>query len=58
MRVHFGLGSENEIRFIEVRWPSGLVELFRDVTVDTVMTAKEGTGEPVRADVGSSTKPN
>ena len=58
MRVHFGLGSENEIRFIEVRWPSGLVELFRDVTVDTVMTAKEGTGEPVRADVRSSTKPN
>jgi len=52
------LGSENEIRFIEVRWPSGLVELFRDVTVDTVMTAKEGTGEPVGAEVGGSTRPN
>src|SRR6266700_2832630 len=58
MRVHFGLGTENEILFIDVRWPSGLAERFRDVTVDTVMMAKEGTGEPLGAEVGGSTRPN
>jgi hypothetical protein len=47
LRVHFGLGLENKIRFIEVRWPSGLVERFASATVDTVTTVKEGTGEPV-----------
>jgi enediyne biosynthesis protein E4 len=58
MRVHFGLGTENEILFIDVRWPSGLVERFRDVTVDTVMMAKEGTGERLGAEVGGSTRSN
>jgi hypothetical protein len=47
LRVHFGLGTENEIQFIEVRWPSGLVERFKGAIVDTVITVKEGNGEPV-----------
>jgi len=34
------------------------VERFRDVTVDKVMMAKEGTGEPVGAEVGGSTRRN
>jgi hypothetical protein len=47
LRVHFGLGTERAIQFIEVRWPSGLVERFSPVAVDAVITVKEGTGEPV-----------
>jgi hypothetical protein len=58
MRVHFGLGGESVIQFIEVRWPSGLVERFRRVAVDTVMVAKEGTGEPIDRDVSGLTKRN
>jgi enediyne biosynthesis protein E4 len=58
MRVHFGLGPENEIRSIEVRWPSGLVERFANATVDTVVTVKEGAGESVGAAVGGLLKPN
>jgi hypothetical protein len=58
VRVHFGLGGESQIQFIEVRWPSGLVERFRRVAVDTVMVAKEGTGEPIDSDVGGLTKRN
>jgi enediyne biosynthesis protein E4 len=56
MRVHFGLGAENKIEFIEVRWPSGIVERFRNVGVDTVLVAKEGTGQRVTDVIGVSTK--
>ena len=43
MRVHFGLGSA-KIDWLEVRWPSGLLEKFDNVDVDAIRTIKEGTG--------------
>jgi hypothetical protein len=47
MRVHFGLGSVAKIDWAEVRWPSGLVEQFDGVPVDTFQNLKEGTGSSV-----------
>ena len=44
MRVHFGLGSVAKIDWVEVRWPSGLVEQFDGVSVDTLQNLKEGAG--------------
>jgi hypothetical protein len=44
MRVHFGLGSVAKIDWVEVRWPSGLVEQFDGVSVDTFQNLKEGAG--------------
>jgi hypothetical protein len=44
MRVHFGLGSAAKIDWVEIRWPSGLIERFADLVVDQVHTLKEGTG--------------
>ena len=44
MRVHFGLGSVEKVDSIQVRWPSGLVEQFDNVRVDTINTLKEGSG--------------
>jgi len=46
-RLHFGLGSSTEAPSVEVRWPSGLVERFKNLPVDKVSTLKEGTGEKV-----------
>jgi len=46
MRVHFGLGTAAKIDWVEVRWPSGLLEKFENVGVDGVRTIKEGTGAP------------
>src|SRR6267378_3003752 len=46
MRVHFGLGAAVKFDWVEVRWPSGLVEKFENVGVDGVRTIKEGTGAP------------
>jgi enediyne biosynthesis protein E4 len=58
MRVHFGLGSTNQIQYIEVHWPSGLVERFRNVPVDRIVTVKEGSGEELRTATEGSPKSN
>jgi len=47
MRVHFGLGSAARIDWVQVRWPSGLVERFENLPVDSIHTLKEGSGTPV-----------
>jgi enediyne biosynthesis protein E4 len=49
MRVHFGLGGNTEIEYLEVRWPSGRVERYRPPGVDSIFTAKEGAGEAIPA---------
>ncbi len=49
MRAHFGLGTTTKIEYLEVHWPSGLVERFRNPPVDSIVTVKEGSGETVEA---------
>jgi enediyne biosynthesis protein E4 len=44
MRVHFGLGAATKIDSVEVRWPSGLTEIFANVSADKLNELKEGTG--------------
>jgi hypothetical protein len=48
MRVHFGLGAATKIDELKIRWPSGLIERFDNLRVDTIHTLKEGTGTAVR----------
>jgi hypothetical protein len=40
-RVHLGLGPERQIRSIEIRWPSGIVQRLSDVEADQVLTVEE-----------------
>jgi hypothetical protein len=47
MRVHFGLGSATKIDSVQIRWPSGLVERFPNLRVDTVHTLKERSGSSI-----------
>jgi hypothetical protein len=49
MRVHFGLGAAAKVEWVEIRWPSGLVEHFANPAVDAVDTVSEGSGAPVDA---------
>jgi hypothetical protein len=49
MRVHFGLGAAAKVEWVEIRWPSGLVEHFANPAVDAVDTVNEGSGAPVDA---------
>ncbi|HEX9188228.1 MAG TPA: CRTAC1 family protein, partial [Vicinamibacteria bacterium] len=44
LRLHFGLGRNQKADQIEVRWPSGEVDLFRDVGARRVVTLEEGSG--------------
>jgi hypothetical protein len=44
MRVHFGLGAASKIDWVEVRWPTGIVEKFDGIEADGIRTIKEGTG--------------
>jgi hypothetical protein len=42
MRLHFGLGNHNKIDRIEVRWIGSRMDIFRNVTVDRLVTLTEG----------------
>jgi hypothetical protein len=43
-RIHFGLGAAARIDLVEVRWPTGKVESFKDVTADEIYSIVEGRG--------------
>ncbi len=49
MRVHFGLGPATKIDWLQIRWPSGLIERFTDIAVDKIHTLNEGSGTAVTA---------
>jgi hypothetical protein len=42
LRLHFGLGTSAKADQIEVRWPSGQLDLVKDVTGRRVVTIREG----------------
>jgi hypothetical protein len=46
MRPHFGLGTATTVETLEVRWPSGLREVFAVPGVDRILTLTEGQGKP------------
>jgi enediyne biosynthesis protein E4 len=43
-RLHFGLGAEAKMDEVEIKWPSGRVEVLRDVPADFIYTIIEGQG--------------
>ena len=49
-RVHFGLGPENSIQKLEIRWPSGIRQTLTNVAADQVLQVDEpaatGTARP------------
>jgi len=45
-RVHFGLGKDNVIQEIQVRWPSGLVQTLKDIGATQILQIDEPSGSP------------
>jgi len=43
-RLHFGIGSANVMKRVQIWWPSGLMEEFKDVAADAPYTLVEGLG--------------
>ena len=44
MRLHFGLGNEDAVEEVEIRWPSGLVERVGGLEANRFYEAREGSG--------------
>jgi enediyne biosynthesis protein E4 len=44
LRLHFGLGTASKIDSVEIRWPNGNIESFRNVAADAIHTFVEGEG--------------
>jgi hypothetical protein len=44
LRLHFGLGSASKIDSVEVCWPTGKTETFKDVAADKIYAITEGHG--------------
>ena len=40
-RVHFGLGPETKINFVEIRWPSGIQQTLKGLAADRFLTVDE-----------------
>jgi hypothetical protein len=40
-RVHFGLGANERIKDIEIRWPSGNRQVLHNVAADQILTIEE-----------------
>lgn len=40
-RVHFGLGKNQRIKDLEIRWPSGIKQTLHDLAVDRILTIEE-----------------
>jgi len=58
MRVHFGLGAAGKIDDLQIRWPSGLVERFPGLVVDSIHTLREGSGVKLSAATTSPRSPS
>lgn len=43
-RLHFGLGAESQMNVVEIKWPSGRIELIHDLPADFIYTIVEGEG--------------
>jgi hypothetical protein len=46
-RVHFGLGATATVEWVQIRWPSGLVERYEKLAADLIHTLKEGDGAAI-----------
>ena len=44
LRLHFGLGSNDKMTEVNIRWPNGETEILRDVPADFIYTIVEETG--------------
>jgi enediyne biosynthesis protein E4 len=44
-RLHFGLGSEKQLKLVEIRWPTGTIQKLENVKADQILNVRE----PIRS---------
>jgi hypothetical protein len=56
-RLHFGLSDETNLNEVQIRWPSGTIQILRDVPADFIYTVVEGSGILNKSALPSLTQP-
>ena len=44
--VHFGLGDSTKVEALKIQWPSGLVQVLKDLPADQHLVVEEGNPKP------------
>jgi hypothetical protein len=44
LRLHFGLGDAVAVSSVQILWPSGIAETYKDLAADFIYTIVEGSG--------------
>ncbi len=57
LRLHFGLGKEVTMATVEVSWPSGKKEVYKDLAADFIYTIVEDSGVQQKVPFSAETKP-
>ena len=52
LRLHFGLGQKTRIDTMEISWPSGKKEVYKDLSTDLIYTIVEDRGITQREPLG------
>jgi hypothetical protein len=42
LRIHFGLNEAKKVDMVEIRWPSGVVDMLKDLDVNRLYVIEEG----------------
>jgi hypothetical protein len=56
LRVHFGLDQAKKVDSLEIRWPSGAVDVLKDLDVNRLYVIQEGGKVLKTDDFGTSKK--
>ncbi len=54
LTTHFGLGNATEIQQIQIKWPSGLIEIFSGININSMNNLTEGTGTMALNEINKS----
>jgi hypothetical protein len=54
LRLHFGLGSQTSASSVEVWWPSGAKDTYKDLAADFIYTIVEGKGVTNKTSIANS----
>jgi hypothetical protein len=46
LRLHFGLGGNTRADEVEIRWPGGQTEVFKEIAGNRIVSIREGSGTP------------
>jgi hypothetical protein len=56
LRIHFGLGEAKRVQLVEIRWPSGGVDAWKDLEANRLFVLEEGGTILKSEDFSSSQK--